>query len=298
MDLDTRRLRVFLTVARELHFSRAAQQLHISQPALSQQIRTLERDLQVELFVRTSRLVELTPAGEALYAAVPRALYELERAVDAAQQTAVGISGRLAIGSVRTGLAGVVPKLMRAFTVDHPLVRFDLVQMDTALQLRALADRRIDVGVVRAASPTAGIVLEPLASEPLMVALPADHPLAAADRIDPGQLAEERFVGWPRHLGEDFFDIVIAFCREHGFSPQVITEGADIDSQLALVAAGFGVSLQPSFYAVAAPEGVVFRALGGPSPEVALQLAWRHDALPVAAQFVAAARAFRPTRGR
>ncbi len=298
MDLDTRRLRVFLAVARELHFSRAAARLHMSQPALSQQIRMLERDLGVELFVRTSRQVETTHAGEALLYAAPRVLFELERAVEAAQQAAHGITGRITIGSVRTGLAAVVPDVMREFTKDHPHVRFEVVHMDTSLQLRALIDRSIDVGIVRAASPTEPLVIEPLVSEPLMLALPAAHRLAELEVIDPAVLADELFVSWPRHLGADFSDIVVAFCREHGFSPTVVSEGSDIDTQLALVAAGFGVSLQPAFYASSCPAGVVFRRLLGSPPQVALQMAWRRESPPaVVAHFVETARRLRAEAG-
>ncbi|WP_299051003.1 LysR substrate-binding domain-containing protein [uncultured Nocardioides sp.] len=298
MDVDTRRLRVFLAVAEELHFSRAAERLHLSQPALSQQVRLLERDLGVALFTRTSRQVGLTLAGEALQQAAPRVLHELDRAVEAARQAAHGITGRLTIGSVRTGLASVLPEVMRAFTVDHPHVRFDLVHMDTALQLRALADRSIDVGIVRAAAPTPGLVVEPLVAEPLVLALPADHRLSSSaspdGAIDPRELADELFVSWPRHLGVEFSDIVVAYCREHGFSPRVVSEGGDIDTQLALVAAGFGVSLQPAFYARASPAGVVFRPLQGSPPQVALQVAWRRDGAPaVVAQFVETARRWR-----
>lgn len=290
MDIDTQRLRVFLAVASDLHFSRAAKRLNMSQPALSQQVRMLERDLQVELFVRTSRVVQLTPAGQALLDAAPHALAEIDRAVDATRQAARGVTGRLTVGSVRTGLGGVLPAIMREFAKVHPQVRFELLQLDTALQLRALVDRRIDVGIVRAAAPVASLRFEPLTSEALMVAVPADHPLAAQDTVDPAQLAAEPFVGWPRHLGPEFFDMVIAFCREHGFSPDINTEGSDIDTQLALVAAGFGVSLQPAYYASARPDGVVFQALRGTPPQVSLQLAWRRDGPPVVEQFVAAAR--------
>ncbi|MCH1866378.1 LysR substrate-binding domain-containing protein [Nocardioides sp. CFH 31398] len=295
MDLDTRRLRVFLAVADELHFSRAAARLHLSQPALSQQVRLLERDLGVALFTRTSRQVGLTLAGEALQQAAPRVLHEADRAVEAAQQAAHGVTGRITIGSVRTGLASVLPAVMRAFTVDHPRVRFDLVHMDTALQLRALADRSIDVGIVRAAAPTPGLVVEPLVSEPLMLALPAGHALAGpGSPIDPAALADELFVSWPRHLGVEFSDIVVAYCRGHGFSPDVVSEGGDIDTQLALVAAGFGVSLQPAFYASACPAGVVFRPLLGSPPQVALQMAWRRDGAPaVVVQLVETARRLR-----
>lgn len=297
MDLDSRRLRVFLVVADELHFSRAAQRLHLSQPALSQQVRGLERTLGVDLFVRTSRQVALTPAGEALLQRAPRALHELDRAVEAAQQAARGVTGRLSIGSVRTGLASVVPTVMREFTLAHPEVRFEVAHMDTTQQLRALTEGTIDVGIVRAASPTRPLVIEPLVSEPLMLALPARHRLAGADQIDPGELAGEKFVSWPRYLGADFSDIVVAFCRAHGFSPTVVTEGDDIDTQLAMVAAGFGVSLQPAFYAGSCPTGVVFRPLMGRPPLVALQIAWRRGTAPPAvAEFVATARRLRDRR--
>lgn len=296
MDLDSRRLRVFLVAAEELHFSRAARRLHLSQPALSQQIRLLERDLDVALFVRTSRQVALTPSGEALVQTAPRVLHELEGAVEAARQAARGVTGRLSVGSVRTGLASVVPTVMRAYTLAHPDVRFEVMHMDTGLQLRALVERSIDVGIVRAASPTPALEIELLVSEPLMLAMPENHRLAGEERIDPTDLARERFVSWPRYLGADFSDIVVTFCREHGFSPDVVSEGGDIDTQLALVAAGFGVSLQPAFYAGACPSGVVFRALLGSPPQVALQMAWRRDnPPPVVTHFVETARRLRGT---
>lgn len=292
MDPDPRRLRSFLVLAEELHFSRAAAVLHVSQPALSQQIRTLERDLGVQLFTRTSQRVELTPAGDMLRRSAPRALTELDRAVEETQQAAAGVSGVLTIWSVRTGLASVVPGLMRAHTAVHPRVRYALAQVDTSLQLQALRDRTIDVGVVRAASRVPGLVIETLVSEPLMLAVAEEHPLAAEPVVDPARLVDELFVLWPRRLGADFHDLAIAFCRNHGFSPRVVSEADDVDSQLALVAAGFGVSLQPAYYARASPVGVVFRPLAGPPPAVELQLAWRrHGSSAAALSFVETARA-------
>jgi DNA-binding transcriptional LysR family regulator len=290
MDADVRQLRMFLVVARELHFSRAAEQLHMSQPALSQQVRALERDLRVELFVRTSRQVTLTPAGQALLAAAPRAIYEMDEAVLTTRRAATGAIGRLVVGSVRSGLSSVVPDLMRAYWEAHPEVRLEVYQMDTTAQLRALAERRIEVGVVRAAGPTPSLTIEPLVAESLMVALPTDHPLAELDSIDPTRLAGENFVISPRHLGVDFFDIVVAYCRGNGFSPKINAEGDDVDTQLALVAAGIGVSLQPAFFASTAPDRVTFRTLTGPGPLVALQLAWRNDCSLATHAFVQSAR--------
>jgi DNA-binding transcriptional LysR family regulator len=290
LDLDTHRLRVFLVVARELHFSRAARQLHVSQPALSQQVAALERDLGVQLFTRTSRAVQLTPAGRALADSAPKALYEVERAVRQARGAANGTLGRLTIGSVRSGLAGLTPRIMRAVRAEHPDLQLDVVQMSTTAQLQALVERRLDIGVVRAAAPVEPLVIEQLLAEPLVVALPAGHRLAVAERVDLAELADEAFVSWPRRLGADFFDIVIAFCRAHGFSPRITAVGDDIDTQLALVAAGVGVSLQPPFYAGAALAGVEFRALLGAAPQVALQLAWRRDRSPAVRHVVEAAR--------
>lgn len=292
MDVELRQLRVFLTVASELHFSRAARRLHVSQPALSQQIRALERTLGAALFDRTSRATELTPAGRVLLDAAPRVLFEAERAQSLVTQAANGAVGLLVVGSVGTALASVTPRILRAMRASFPDLQLEVSQQDTGAQLVALADGRLDVGVVRAASPTAAVAVEHLVSEPLLAALPGDHPLAGQDEIDPADLAAEAFVLWPRSLGMAFFDIITSYCREHGFSPRIVAEGADIETQLGLVAAGLGVSLQPAYYANLRPPGVVFRPLAGEVPMVALQVAWRRaDRSPAVAHFVDAARA-------
>ncbi|PVZ04927.1 LysR family transcriptional regulator [Actinomycetospora cinnamomea] len=295
MDVELRQLRVFLTVASELHFSRAARRLHVSQPALSQQIRALEKTLGAALFDRSSRATELTPAGRVLLDAAPRVLFEAERAQSLVTQAANGAVGLLVVGSVGTALASITPRILRAMRASFPDLQLEVSQQDTAAQLVALADGRLDVGVVRAASPTATVAVEHLVSEPLLAALPGDHPLAGEDEIDPAALAEEPFVLWPRPLGRAFFDIITAYCRDHGFSPRIVAEGADIETQLGLVAAGLGVSLQPAYYANLRPPGVVFRPLSGEVPMVSLQVAWRrNDHSPAVAHFVDAARASAP----
>jgi DNA-binding transcriptional LysR family regulator len=291
MDVELRQLRVFLTVASELHFSRAARRLHVSQPALSQQIRALEKTLGAALFDRTSRATELTPAGRVLLDAAPRVLFEAERAQSLVSQAADGAVGLLVVGSVGTALASITPRILRAMRASFPDLQLEVSQQDTAAQLVALADGRLDVGLVRAASPTAAVSVEHLVSEPLLVALPGDHPLARETEIQPEALAEEPFVLWPRPLGRAFFDIITAYCRDHGFSPRIVAEGADIETQLGLVAAGLGVSLQPAYYANLRLPGVEFRPLAGDVPMIALQVAWRTaDRSPAVAHFVDAAR--------
>ncbi|MGH9058382.1 MAG: LysR substrate-binding domain-containing protein [Acidimicrobiales bacterium] len=291
MGFGLHQLRAFLAVADQLHFGRAAQQLHVSQPALSQQIRLLERDIGASLFVRTSRMVELTPAGRALAEAAPRVILEVDRAERRVEQAAEGSSGMLVIGSVNTALASITPRIMRAVRAEKPDLRMELYHMDTAAQLTALADRRIDMAVVREANATRDLATEQLASEPLAVVLPEGHSLADREVVDPAALADEEFVLWPRVLGPDFFDVIIAYCRRQGFNPRIVAEGDDVETQLGLVAAGAGVSLQPAYYAGVRRVGVVFRPLQGAVPQVALQLAWRRgEASPAVAHFVTVAR--------
>ncbi|HEY2224922.1 LysR family transcriptional regulator [Actinomycetospora sp.] len=290
MDLELRQLRTFLAVAAELHFSRAARRLHVSQPALSQQIRALERTLGAALFDRSSRATELTPAGRVLLDAAPRVLFEAERAQSLVTQAANGAVGLLNVGSVGTALASITPRILRSVRAYFPDLQLEVSQQDTAAQLVALADGSLDVGLVRAAEPTETVSVEHLVSEPLLAALPSDHPLADRTSIVPEDLADEPFVLWPRPLGRAFFDIITRYCLDHGFSPRIVAEGADIETQLGLVAAGLGVSLQPSYYANLRPPGVAFLPLEGEVPQIALQVAWRRtDRSPAVAHFVEAA---------
>ncbi len=290
MDLELRQLRTFLAVAAELHFSRAARRLHVSQPALSQQIRALERTLGAALFDRSSRATELTPAGRVLLDAAPRVLFEAERAQSLVTQAANGAVGLLNVGSVGTALASITPRILRSVRAHFPDLQLEVSQQDTAAQLVALADGNLDVGLVRAADETETVAVEHLVSEPLLAALPSDHALAGGASIVPEDLADEPFVLWPRPLGRAFFDIITRYCLDHGFSPRIVAEGADIETQLGLVAAGLGVSLQPSYYANLRPPGVVFLPLEGEVPQIALQVAWRRaDRSPAVAHFVEAA---------
>jgi DNA-binding transcriptional LysR family regulator len=298
MAFELRQLHTFLAVCRHLHFGRAAASLHISQPALSQQIRVLERDVGADLFVRTSHMVKLTDAGRALEDAAARVLLEADRAQRLVDGATGGEAGTLVIGSVNTALAGLTPRIMRAVRAEAPDLRLEVYHMDTAAQLAALADRRIDVGVVREAAPTAQLDNERLVSEPLVAVLPAGHRLAGREPLEVRALAGEPFVLWPRTLGPDFFDRVIAYCRAEGFAPRIVAEGDDVETQLALVASGAGVSLQPSYYAERGHSGLVFGRLAGEVPEVALQLAWRRaDPSAAVTRFCAVARRVATRRG-
>ena len=292
MDLELRQLRTFLAVAAELHFSRAARRLHVSQPALSQQIRALERTLGVALFDRSSRATELTPAGRVLLDAAPRVLYEAERAQSLVTQAANGAVGLLTVGSVGTALASDHPA--------HPALDAGALPRPAARGQPSRTPRPSSSPSPTAASTSAWCVPRPRprrwrssTSSPSRCSSPCRPTTASptGSSIVPEDLAEEPFVLWPRPLGRAFFDTIVGYCHEHGFSPRIVAEGADIETQLGLVAAGLGVSLQPSYYANLRPPGVVFLPLEGEVPQVALQVAWRRtDRSPAVAHFVEAAK--------
>ncbi|MBA3408378.1 MAG: LysR family transcriptional regulator [Solirubrobacterales bacterium] len=286
--MELRALRSFLAVAEELHFGRAAERVGVSQPSLSQHIARLEAELGTALFQRTSRRVRLTPAGAALVPGARRALIEVQRGARAARDAAGGSTGELVIGALGSALNGMLPALVRVFTAQAPDVAIDIRQLDTAEQLAALQDRRLDVGFIRSAEPTPGLVVTSVAEEPLVAVLPADHPLAAGATVALEALADQPFVLWPRQASVGFYDEVITACRHAGFSPHIKFEGRGAETLLGLVAAGLGVSIQPEPYRNLARTGVAFRPLAAPAPTTTLQVAHRRgDLAPVVRRFLA-----------
>ena len=147
--MELRHLRYFVAVAEELHFGRAAQRLHIVQPALSKQIASLEAELGIQLFNRTKRRVTITDAGRALYEEVRVILQRIDRAVETAQMTAAGQVGSLDIGFIGPAMWSVLPKLLAEHHKRVPDVRFRLAELSSAAQLASLRDGALDAGFVR-----------------------------------------------------------------------------------------------------------------------------------------------------
>jgi DNA-binding transcriptional LysR family regulator len=271
MDVDARLWRSFTTVAEELHYGRAAERLHITQPALSRQIRDLERVLGVTLFDRTSRRVLLSRAGQAVLGQARRALAESGRAVRLAQLAAHGDWGELAIAVLPAVAVGLLPPIMRAYRNAHPAIGVTISESFDDEQLAALSAGRIDAGFLRATAAPHGLHLETLLTEPVLAGLPAGHRLARHDRIDLSELAGEPFVLFPRHRSVLGYDEFIAACRAAGFSPDIVQEASGI-SALGLVAAGLGVTVLAASYQALSMEGVRFVPVTG--HRLRLQLAW------------------------
>ncbi len=277
LGIDVRRLRYFLAVAEELHFGRAADRLHIAQPALSRQIASLEGAIGALLFDRTRSNIHLTAAGDAL---LPRARDILARVADAARvakRASEGTIGVLQVGFVGSATFSILPGILNAFRTSHREVELVLHAMNTAELRAALIDRSIDVAFARPSIQDPEIVSEVAYKEPLIVALSDSDPLAAHNQIALSDLSAHPFILYPRHPRPSFADTILQVCRAEGFSPDIAQETMEIQTALSLVSVGAGVALVPEATSEAQLNGVAYRPILGDAPQTQLSLAYRRD---------------------
>ena len=290
---DIRQLRRFVAVAAEKNFRRAAAQLHISQPPLSDSIRQLEETVGVPLLLRDRRRVELTRAGEVFLERAQLILAQVDDAVDRARSVGEGLSGHLAVGFFPTATYHLLPEILRRFRERNAGVRIRFVELTTPEQPAALEQKRIDVALFLA--PTVdrpGIARETILCESLFVALPAGHSLAKLETIALEQLHAEPFISIPPRWGTGYHARISYACQEAGFTPNVIEEVEHLHTMVSLVAAGMGVALVASSICRFQPDGVVYRRLVDPSEllQVEYGMAWRTgDGSPLVAAIRAAA---------
>jgi len=278
MNVELRHLRYFVAVAEELHFGRAAERLHMSQPPLSMQIRALEGELGVQLFLRTQRRVSLTQAGAVFLGEARQILARTESAMLLAQRASRGEVGDLAVGFVSTADYNVLPPLLREFRTRAPAVRLTLHESTTDRQLADLVDGRIDIGFVLPPVEDPRLAYRTIHREPLVVALPARHPLARKPgKVRLVALAEAPFILFPRPLAPSLYDAVVSFCRSAGFSPHVEQEAVQMQTIVSLVSAEMGVALIPASLRHLGRTGVIYKALLEASPLTEIGLAWRRD---------------------
>jgi DNA-binding transcriptional LysR family regulator len=284
--MELRHLRYFVAVAEELHFRRAAERLHMSQPPLSQQIRRLEEDVGATLLVRNQRRVELTAAGQAYLARARDILAAVEDAAREARRVQRGEVGRLDVGFVGSAMYSVVPELLRAFRERFPDVGLHLRELGTTEQLRRLEDGRLDVGFLRAPGPRPGLSIETVLLEPVVAALPEDHPLAAAPEVRVEDLAAAPLVLMTRAGAPGLRDALTRL-TDGLAEDAIVQEVTEMQTLVGLVAAGAGVSLVPQSLRALVRAGVVYRDLAGDVPTVRLSAAWRTgDDSPVLAAFL------------
>jgi DNA-binding transcriptional LysR family regulator len=303
--MDLRHLRYFVAVAEEGHVTRAAERLGIQQPPLSQQIKALELELEVQLFRRKPRGVELTEAGASLLNDARRILAQVEGALAKAQRTARGEQGRVAVGFTASApFHPFVTGLIRRFREENPRVALELQESGTAELVEDLRAERLDIAFVRSqVQQHEGIALYDLLEEPMFAALPARHALAGKGNGRPlalSALSGEAFVLYRRAAGPGLYDSIVSACHAAGFSPQAVQEVPRITSTLNLVAAGLGVTLVPQSLCGLQAGQIAYRALTGrPRLTAPIRLACRTtDHAAAARRFVALARREAPRRRR
>lgn len=257
--IETRQARYFVAVAEELHFSRAAQRLQMSQPPLSQAIRQLERNLGCELLHRTQRSVALTPAGEVFLHQCRALIRQAEGAETAARHAATGRGGQLSLGAVASAFSWPLPFVLARFHDAVPDVEIRTQEIDTHEAAAGLLDRTIDWAIVRQTAPVRGTTATPLFVDRFVAALPAGHPAADTSvPLDLADLAGETWVWLHRHISPDYHDAMAAMCRTAGFSPVPAHWARSVTSQIAMVECGLGVTVVPAA-AVTARPSVRFR---------------------------------------
>ena len=294
--MDLRHLRYFLAVAEELNIGRAAARLCISQPPLTRQIRALEDELGVSLFVRTAKGVELTQAGEMFRVEATNIRMMIEAGIDRTQRVSAGKLGRLDIAIFGSAIYDTVPKLLQKFRGKLPDVSIVLHTMDKNEQIEALRDRRITIGFNRLISPPADIGRELVAMERLVVVLPEDHEFSARKAVPLRVLADFPIVLFPNIGRPNFVDHVIQLCKQQGFEPNIAQIVGDAVTGVALVARGFGLTMVPESVASSLRfAGTTYRPLAdAPQAVVDISCLYRaSDQSPLLHSFLAVVREYR-----
>ncbi|MFW5470715.1 LysR substrate-binding domain-containing protein [Knoellia sp. CPCC 206435] len=276
--MELRHLRYFVAVAEELHFGRAAARLHMAQPPLSQQIKQLEAEIGVQLLTRSTRRVELTPAGKRYLARARAVLADVDDAGDEAQRVAAGEVGRVALGLIGSATYDLLPTIVPALRERCPDIVLDLRgELLTPAQEEGLRDGSLDICILRPPVRDPGLRVRVLRREPLVAVLPATHQLADRDSIRLADLRDEPFITYPSRHRSVLHDATFDACQRAGFVPQVVQEVSETSTLVVFVAAGLGVALVPEPVRHLTITGAVYRPLEGAPSSVELAVATRGD---------------------
>ena len=262
MDISTRQLKSFVELAECLNFTRAALNLHIAQPALSQQIAELEKQLDVRLFNRTSRSVSLTPAGAILYEEARNILSEINDLHARLQRAESGESGHIRIGFLNAPFKANLPKLLRLFSSLYPDVRIEMQRYNVGELYREIDKGRIDIGFClcfdgdRSTDQRYSSIL--LDTEDLCIAISGDHPFAASGGLDYSLLSSSTLLIPDEDEAPGFSEMVLGVCLERHISPRSQSFAGNIEAVLLKADAEMGFSILPSCVAASGPSNVTF----------------------------------------
>ncbi|MBD2570344.1 LysR family transcriptional regulator [Anabaena lutea] len=286
--MELRHLRYFIAVAEELHFSKAAEKLHIAQPPLSQQIQQLETELGVKLFDRkTKRQVQLTEAGKVFLQEAYQLLVQLETAVALTQRTGRGETGKLRIGFTSLVIYDLLPLILRKFREQFLEVKIELLELTTSQQEQALRDSLIHVGFAHPPLEDDTLSYECIHKETLVVALSSTHTLTQKNYISVRSLLNEPLIMFPRYLAPGLYDRIMSLFRQANFSPNITQEAIQMQTIIGLVSAGMGVAITPSSLQNLQRSGVVYRPILEEVPLIETAIIWQQDRLtPIVENFL------------
>jgi DNA-binding transcriptional LysR family regulator len=272
--MELRHLRYFVAVAEELHFTKAAQRLGMSQPPLSQRIRELERELGISLFDRSHRDVRLTEPGALLLEHARRVLQEADAIQDAMRRIRPGTAGVVRAGIPPDSDPMLVCQIIRAFGERAPGVQLDLRELTTSEQIPALRQGELDVGVIRRPADIAGLAAGTQFSQRMGLIVPDDHPLARLPRVNLRDLSGSALITFPREMAPEVYDQILQICRDNEYLPTLIRHARNPQFVQGLVLAGHGVHFnQRPRQALA--RGLTWRPIDGDPLAWSTSVTWR-----------------------
>lgn len=274
--MDLRQIKYFIAVAEELNIGRAALKLHISQPPLTRQIKQLEDELGVQLFLRTPRGVELTQAGEMFLVESRNIRSLVDAAVERTSRAGQGKLGRLDIGFFGSAIFSAIPQILQNFRNSHPDVNVALHAMTKQEQIQALRQKRITVGITRLPAHHPDIVSQTIIEEKLYVAAHVDSVLCEHNLISLSDLSKHPMIVFPNTGRPNFADKVIKICTTHGVTPLISHVVGDANLGVALVAAGYGICLVPASVTTLKIPSVIYLPIKEPA-SVDLSCIYRLD---------------------
>lgn len=275
--MDHKLMQSFVAVAEELHFGRAAARLHITQPPLTKQIQQLEQTIGARLLERTKRKVELTAAGRVFLDEARAVLDQTRQAVELARKADRGETGHLSVGFIDAAIYSVVPEIARRFTELYPDVELSLTDLRIPNQVKAVAERQLDVGFIHPPVSHKALIIESILVEPLIVALPETHRLADRAKIPLSELASEPLIQFPRSINPSLYDEIVGLCISSGFSPRIVREATPKQTIIGLVSVGLGVSLLPACLQNLRRAGVVYRPIRGRTLSIDTSIIYRRE---------------------
>jgi DNA-binding transcriptional LysR family regulator len=288
--MDLKRLKSMTVLAEELHFGRAAERLGIAQPALTQQIQSLERDIGVQLFLRTKRSVRLTISGQVMLSEAVRTLQQAERTILVAKQAGRGQLGHIEIGFVGSAVfSGVLAGAIARYRAVNPLVEFKLNELGILQQLQDVASGQLDVGIIRLPVKSAApeLTISAIYRDPIILAIPARHPLAKLKAVPAGRLRNEPFVAVQIQEGVGFNAQVAELCAVAGLTPQITQRAGQFTALVGMVAGGLGLAFVPSSVKNLKIPDVVYRPVSNSDQKSDLAMVHRKsERAPVLLSFI------------